>query len=88
MKLIFAIIRDSDYEIVSQGLINGGFRVTRIASTGGLLRKGMSTLLIGVSDDKVDEAMEAIKTSVTPTLDPGMKRATLFVLPVEHFTQI
>ena len=35
MKLIIAIIRDIDNDPVSQNLIAAGFRVTRIASTGG-----------------------------------------------------
>lgn len=88
MKLIFAIIRDSDNEPVSQGLIASGFRVTRIASTGGFLRRGSSTLMIGVSDEKVDEAIEVIRNSAAPPVETGMKRATLFVLNVANFTQI
>ena len=35
MKMIIAIIRDSDNESVSQALVTNSFRVTRIASTGG-----------------------------------------------------
>jgi uncharacterized protein YaaQ len=88
MKLIVTIIRDSDNDPVSQALIGAGFRVTRIASTGGFLRRGSSTLMIGVSDDKVEDAIEVIRNSTTPPVEPGMKRATLFVLPVDNFTQV
>ncbi len=88
MKLIIAILRDSDNEPVSQALIAKGFRVTRIASTGGFLRQGSSTLMIGTDNDKVDEAIELIRTSAAPSMEPGMKRATLFVLPVDNFTQV
>jgi uncharacterized protein YaaQ len=88
MKLIITIISDSDNDPVTQALIVEGFRVTRVASTGGFLRRGSSTLMIGVTDDKVDAAIEVIRKSVSPAQETGMKRATLFVINVEHFTQI
>ncbi len=88
MKMIIAIIRDNDNDPVSQGLISSGFRVTRIASTGGFLRRGSTTLIIGVSDEKVDEAIQVIKETTTTPEDANMKRATLFVLNVDQFTQI
>ncbi len=88
MKLIVAIIRDDDNETVSQALIGAGFRVTRIASTGGFLRRGSSTLMIGVAVEKVDEAIQIIRDAIVPPVEPGMKRATLFVLNVENFTQL
>jgi uncharacterized protein YaaQ len=88
MKMILAIVRDSDNEPVSQALIGAGFRVTRIASTGGFLRRGSSTLMVGVENEKVDEAIDVIRNSAAPGSEPGGKRVTLFVLPVEHFSQI
>jgi uncharacterized protein YaaQ len=88
MKLIFVIIRDSDNEPVSQGLVQAGFRVTRIASTGGFLRRGSSTLMIGTDDDMVDRAIEIIRSSLGPATETGMNRANLFVLNVEHFHQV
>lgn len=88
MKLIITVIGDNDNDAVSQALIVAGFRVTRVASTGGFLRRGSSTLMIGVTDDKVDAAIEVIRNSVSPAQEAGMKRATLFVLNVEYFKQI
>ena len=88
MKLIIAILRDSDSEPVSQALISASFRVTRIASTGGFLRRGSTTLMIGVADDKVDDALAVIRESSLPPVEPGLKRATLFVLNVANYTQI
>jgi uncharacterized protein YaaQ len=88
MKLIFVIIRDSDNEPVSQALVREGYRVTRIASTGGFLRRGSSTLMIGTDDDKVDRAIETIRTSLGPVTEIGTNRANLFVLNVEHFNQV
>jgi uncharacterized protein YaaQ len=88
MKLILTVISDNDNDPVTQALIGAGFRVTRIASTGGFFRRGSSTLMIGVTDDKLEAAIDVIRKSVSPAQEPGMKRATLFVLNVEHFTQI
>lgn len=88
MKLLITIISDSDNEPVSQALIGADFRVTRIASTGGFFRKGCSTLVIGVSDERLQTAVEIIRDNTTPSTDPEMKRATVFVIPVESFTQI
>jgi uncharacterized protein YaaQ len=88
MKLIITIISDNDNESVSQALIGGGFRVTRIASTGGFLRKGSSTLMIGVNDERVEDAIDVIRNHTAPVNDPMLKRATIFVIHVENFTQI
>ena len=88
MKMIIAIIGDHDNDPVSSALIQAGFRVTRIASTGAFLRRGSSTLMIGVEDHKVDEALQIIRDSTTPTGEQGVKRGTLFVIHVEHFSQI
>jgi uncharacterized protein YaaQ len=88
MKMIVAIIRDHDNEPVSNALINAGFRVTRIASSGGFLRRGSSTLMIGTDADKVDQAIQLIRDNTSLQEDQGLKRATLFVLDVKEFSQI
>lgn len=86
MKMIIAIVRDRDTNPVSTALTSAEFRVTHIASTGGFLRRGNSTLFVGVDDEKVDQALEVIRTNLEPADDPEQKRATIFVLNVNHFT--
>ncbi len=88
MKLIITIINDSDNDSVSQALISEDFRVTRIASTGGFFRKGSSTLMIGLSEERIDKAIEIIRNNTTSPNDPLEKRATIFVIPVEDYLQI
>ncbi|MDD2695175.1 MAG: cyclic-di-AMP receptor [Anaerolineales bacterium] len=88
MKMIIAIISDVDNEPVSQALISSGFRVTRVASTGGFFRRGSTTLMIGCEDDRADAAIQVIKENTTPPEEPTRKRATLFVLNVDHFSQV
>jgi uncharacterized protein YaaQ len=88
MKLIIAILRDEDTDNVSHALIDCDFRVTRIASTGGFLRRGNTTIMVGVEDGKVDEAIQVIRQNCGNQLEPGMKRATLFVLNVAEYEQV
>ncbi len=87
MKMIIAIVRDADSDPVTQALTAGNFRITRIASTGGLLRRGVTTLIIGVEDGQVDTVIQKLKDTCSP--DPGDgKRATIFVVPVANFMQV
>ncbi|MBN2147941.1 MAG: cyclic-di-AMP receptor, partial [Anaerolineales bacterium] len=57
-------------------------------STGGFFRRGSTTLMIGVDDDRLSDAIERIKATCSPPIEPGIKRATLFVLNVAHFEQL
>jgi uncharacterized protein YaaQ len=88
MKLIIAIIRDEDNDAVSKALTEKTFRVTFIASTGGFLRSGRSTLLVGVDDEQVETALDVIRKSCKKSHQDQEKRATIFVLKVDQFTQL
>ena len=61
MKLIIAIVSNDDSSAVTNSLMENGFIVTRLATTGGFLRAGNTTLLIGTEDEKVPAALEVIK---------------------------
>jgi len=87
MKMIILIVKDNDSDQVTQALTSAQYRVTRIASTGGFLRSGVVTLLLGVRDERLDAALELIRSKLTP-LPSGERRATLFVVPVERFEQV
>ena len=63
MKMIFAIVHKEDDKRVIEELTKKGFLITKLSSTGGFLRAGNTTLLIGVSSDKVDEALEIIRNN-------------------------
>ncbi len=60
MKLILAIVNDEDAGAVLSELNRAGFTVTKLATTGGFLRAGNVTMIIGTEEDKVDEAMKII----------------------------
>ncbi len=85
MKLIIAIIRDIDNDAVSHGLTSAGLRVTQVASTGGFLRRGNSTLLIGLEDEQVEAAIEIIRAKCSPATDSETRRASIFVLNVNQY---
>jgi uncharacterized protein YaaQ len=61
MKLIVAIVQDEDASRLVSSLMNEGYGVTKLATTGGFLRAGNTTLLVGVEDDRFDGAMAVIE---------------------------
>jgi uncharacterized protein YaaQ len=61
--------------------------VTRIASTGGFLRSGVVTLLIGVDDERVEAGIQVVRNQLGES-NPKESRATLFVVPVQRFEQV
>lgn len=87
MKMIFAIMKDDDVETVSQALTEQKYRFTRVASTGGLFKKGNTTLLSGVEDAQVESFIDLLKANTSAAAD-GHKGVTIFVLPVSDFQQV
>ena len=61
MKLIIAIVQDEDSGRLVSALMENGFSVTKLATTGGFLRAGNTTLISGVEDDKLDTARGIIE---------------------------
>ena len=61
MKLIIAIVQDEDSSRLVSNLMSEGFSVTKLATTGGFLRSGNTTLLLGIDDTKFDSAMKIIE---------------------------
>lgn len=61
MKLVLAVVEDDDAAVLMDALIEEKFSVTKLASTGGFLLRGNTTLLIGVSADQVDQVLHIIR---------------------------
>lgn len=61
MKLIYAIVRKEDGGCVIEDLTVNHFSVTKMATTGGFLQSGNTTLIIGTEEDKVDKVIDIIK---------------------------
>ncbi len=90
MKLLIAIVQDEDASKLIGALMSGGYGVTKLATTGGFLRAGNTTLLIGVDDDRLEGAMSVIENvcrsrkqmaSAPTQMSPGMGNFTPY--PVE-----
>lgn len=80
MKLLLFVVEDNVADSTVDALVEQGFRVTRLASTGGFLRKGNTTLLVGVEDDAADRAAAVVR----PTA-PG---ALVITLPLERYERV
>ncbi len=61
MKLIIAIVQDDDALNLVDTLTEERFRVTKLATTGGFLKSGNTTLMMGVDDDKVNHVLSKIE---------------------------
>ena len=63
MNLILAIMQNEDADPVSGGLLAAGYRVTKLNTAGGFFRRGNVTLLIGVEEEKVEDALKIVQAN-------------------------
>ena len=61
MKMVMAIVQADDAARAMEALVDAGHRVTRMATTGGWLRRRNVTLLLGVEDELIGEVMEVLQ---------------------------
>ncbi|WP_028560755.1 cyclic-di-AMP receptor [Paenibacillus pinihumi] len=90
MKLVIAIVQDKDSNRLSNALIKDGFRATKLASTGGFLKAGNTTFMIGIEDERVPDVMQVIRSNckvrdqlVTPVTPMGGTTDSYIPFPVE-----
>jgi len=89
MKLIFAVVHDEDGHKVMEELNKNGFGVTKMCSSGGFLKAGNTTLLVGVEEEKLDEVIAIIEKKSksrkqvinTPTSPSGMNGMNGMYMP-------
>lgn len=88
MKLIVAIINSDDSQSVLSEITKAGFYATKLSTTGGFLRAGNLTLLMGVEDNQVDELLEILRANckkrkeITPLM-PSINSGLFSAMPVE-----
>lgn len=88
MKLVLAIVSNDDSSAVSQTLNNNSFQVTKLATTGGFLSLGNTTLIVGCEDNQVDKVIELIgseskrRTEIAPAATSFMS-SEFTPMPVE-----
>lgn len=90
MKLVVAVLQDKDTHKLLSELTQAGFRATKLSSTGGFLREGNTTLLVGVEDHAVERVLSIIKSVcrareqlVTPLSPMGGPADSYIPYPVE-----
>ena len=67
MKLALFVVDNNRVDGTVDALVAQGFRVTRLASTGGFLRRGNTTLLVGVDETDLDRAKNVVHTKAPGT---------------------
>lgn len=60
MKLVFCVVHGRDKARLSDDLVSSGFKFTVVGSSGGFLREGNATFLIGVEEEMIDQLKEVI----------------------------
>ncbi len=88
MKLLLVILGDGEAEAALKRLVEAGFRATRLASTGGFLRRGNITMMMGMEEENVEKALRILRAELPPPATPGAHRATIFVLNVVQYEQM
>ena len=63
MKLVMSIVHSDDARPLIDALMQGGYRATMISTTGGFLREGNATILVGTDDDRVPDVLRIIRES-------------------------
>lgn len=91
MKLIIAIVHDDYVNRVVKELVNNKIRSTKLTSSGGFLKSGNTTLLIGTKEENVDKAIDVIRSQCDSkeykdgTVICG---ANIFVLNADQFKKL
>lgn len=90
MKLILAVVQDQDSSRLSKALVENNFRATKLATTGGFLKSGNTTFMIGTEDIRVERALQIIKENcrareqlVAPVSPMGGNADSYVPYPVE-----
>lgn len=92
-KMVMCIVHPEDTQDLIKALNAQGFRVTLSSTTGGFLRQGNSTLMIGVNEERVDQVMDIIRENTHPRARRGwwarpgkheQGAATVFVMEMEQ----
>lgn len=90
MKLVVAVVQDKDSNRLSEALVKSNFRATKLASTGGFLKSGNTTFMIGTEDQHVQRVLDIIKENcqsrdqlVAPVSPMGGNADSYVPYPVE-----
>jgi uncharacterized protein YaaQ len=89
MKLVIGIVNSDDAGDLLAEITQASFQATKLSTSGGFLKMGNATILVGVEDEKVDEVIGIFKnccsrrTQMVPTAPPFIGEGFLSAAPVE-----
>jgi uncharacterized protein YaaQ len=90
MKLVVAVVQDQDSNRLSSALTKHNFRATKLASTGGFLRSGNTTFLVGTEDSSIPQLLDIIRDNcrsreqlVSPVSPLGGNADSYIPYPIE-----
>ncbi len=87
MKVLVAIISGTLTREVTDCLEEGGYQFTKMATSGAFYQKGNSTLLIGLTENELEECISVIRETISLSQHksdkPGVYDANIFVVPME-----
>ncbi|HEV2528560.1 MAG TPA: cyclic-di-AMP receptor [Thermomicrobiales bacterium] len=93
-KLIIAVVQNEDADNVVDALLEDEFRATRLASTGGFLRRGNTTLMVGADEEQIDRVLDLVRANARSGATPAegsdvqSAAATVFVLDLEDYQRL
>lgn len=89
MKLVIGIINNDDANDLLSEITKASFQATKLSTSGGFLKMGNVTVLVGVEDEKVDDVVEIFKaccsrrTQMIPTAPPYLGEGFVSAAPVQ-----
>ncbi|RNC98586.1 cyclic-di-AMP receptor [Lysinibacillus halotolerans] len=90
MKLVVAVVQDQDSNRLSSALTKNNFRATKLASTGGFLRSGNTTFIVGTEDSSIPQLLDIIRDNcrsreqmVSPVSPLGGNADSYIPYPIE-----
>lgn len=87
MKLLLSILDDRSAGRVADALVQRRFGVTRINTVGGFLKRGNATLLVGVEEAQIDDALGVMREAYGGA-STGGPTGPVFVLAVDKVQRL
>lgn len=85
MKMIIAIVQSKDSNRLRKAFNKADIHVTQLSTTGGFLREGNATFLIGIEDDRVQEVLSVIKRMLNHVNNTLHRKCIWMLKAVRHF---
>lgn len=87
MKMMVIIVQDTDANKLQSALVEASFQATKLSSTGGFLRQGNTTFLIGAENENVEQVKSIVKKTCKERTKPQPINS-LGASPEPYFGQI